>query len=89
MIDGNMSALNLDYWLKERGRNLLWLSKKTNIEYKSLHRYLTNQNSGIQMEHVSAICNALSITPNDLFNVNKRLRRVEKKERARAKTAAK
>lgn len=88
MIDGNMSALNLEELLEQQGKSLLWLSEQTNIEYKSLHRYLTNQNSGIQMEHVSAICNALNITPNELFTVNKRLKRIKKKERARSKTAS-
>lgn len=87
-MSNTMAAINLGAILESRGESLLWLAKKTNIEYKSLHRYLTNESSGIQTEHISAICNALDCEPNDLFTVNKRLKKVQKKLRPARKSAS-
>lgn len=54
--------------LEEKGKTKYWLYKQLGLSYENFNRMVTNQTKAIKFENLSALCQILECSPNDLFS---------------------
>jgi len=62
-----MIKMNVDHILAERGHTRYWLVKQMQTTYKTINGICDNTLTGIQMETIEKLCQALECEPRDLF----------------------
>ena len=62
-----MITIRLNKLLKERGRSILWLSKKIRARYATLWAMAKGQVVLVNLKTLDKICTALKCSPGDLI----------------------
>lgn len=50
-------------------RNISWLSRKTGLNYSSLHKFSNNQTTSVSFDVLEKICNALECNISDVLEI--------------------
>jgi DNA-binding Xre family transcriptional regulator len=66
---GNMQIAVLQLETLLNGRSLYWLAKATGIDYKTIHKHVHHQSTGIRFDHIASLCAVLECAPQDLFTI--------------------
>lgn len=66
------ASLKIEQLLKKKGESLYWLQKQTKIGYTTLLRYRDGETTGIRLEHIGLLCDALDCDANALFGIKTR-----------------
>lgn len=53
--------------LNEKGKTKYWLYIRLGLSYQNFNRIVKGETKSIKFETLSALCNILECTPNDLF----------------------
>lgn len=64
-----MARIKLPELLKERGMSLNQLAAASGLHYTTLHRYFHNETTGVNLDHIKPICDALKCDANQLFGI--------------------
>ncbi|MBR6050284.1 MAG: helix-turn-helix transcriptional regulator [Clostridia bacterium] len=59
--------LRVDKILEEKGKTKYWLYIKLGLSYQNFNKIINNETKGMRFETLSALCDILECTPNDLF----------------------
>lgn len=59
--------LRVDKILAEKGKTKYWLFIKLGLSYQNFNKIINNETKGMRFETLSALCDILECTPNDLF----------------------
>lgn len=63
-----MIKTRLHELLGERRMKVAGLAKRSGVSYPQLHRLYHGRTTRIDLQTLNALCNALSVTPNDLLH---------------------
>jgi putative transcriptional regulator len=54
--------------LERKNKSIYWLAVQCNVTYKSMFNLVKNKTTSIKFEILNRICEALDITPNEVFD---------------------
>ncbi|EQB3101496.1 helix-turn-helix domain-containing protein [Clostridium botulinum] len=66
-----MIKIKIDEILEDKERNIAWLSRKTNISYKTLHSLINNKTSSISFDVLEKVCETLECDFNSILEIVK------------------
>lgn len=55
--------------LEKKEKSIYWLAKQCGVTYKTMFLLVNNKTNGIKFFIIERICDALNITPNDIFDL--------------------
>jgi putative transcriptional regulator len=61
--------MRLPELLEQKGKSLNWLAQESGLHYTTLHRYFHNETTGVNLDHIKPICDALDCDANALFGI--------------------
>lgn len=56
--------------LTQQGRTKYWLYKQLGMSYQNFNKMMNNETQSIKLERIETLCQLLSCTPNDLFQID-------------------
>lgn len=71
-------TIDLKTELTKRGRTLYWLAKETGIQYDAINRLANGKTTGVKLETLEKICEALECGPCDVIVESKSAKKSRK-----------
>lgn len=68
-----MIKVNILELLDKEERNISWLSRKTELNYSSLHKFANNQTTSVTFDVLEKVCNALNCDISDVLEIDNQL----------------
>jgi putative transcriptional regulator len=67
ILGGNNMFLNLKNILEQKEKSIYWLAIQCEVTYKTMFNLVNNKTTSVKFFILERICNALEVTPNEIF----------------------